>query len=234
MRFPNQNPIGHLINIGSDAEHQGLRIVGVVNSARLWKFDDPNPFAVYHALMQEPTYNQPKLLIRTVADPMTIAHPAEQTLDSLGYQYSLRTESIDKFTDNALTVQRMVAMLATGLSLLALLVAAVGLYGVMSYSVTRRTAEMGIRMALGAMPFDVLGIVLREVLLLVTIGTVIAIPIAFACKSLISGMLFGVAAGDPATILLSTCVLTAVAAIAGVIPARRVARTDPMVALRYE
>jgi len=232
--FPNQNPIGQVINIGADPEHQGMRIVGVVNSARLWKFDDPNPFGVYHAVMQEPAYNQPKLLIRTLADPMTIAHPAERMLESLGYQYSLRTESIDKFTDNALILQRMIAMLATGFSLLALLLAAVGLYGVMSYSVTRRTAEMGIRMALGAMPLDVLNIILREVFLLITIGIVVAIPIAFACQKVISGMLFGVAAGDPATIVFSTCILAAVAAIAGVIPARRAARTDPMVALRYE
>ncbi len=232
--FPNQDPIGQAINIGTDAEHQGLRIVGVVNSAKLWKFDDRNPFAVYHALMQEPTYNQVRLLIRTLPDPITIAHSAEQTLESLGHQFSLRTESIDKWTDDALTLQRMIAVLAAGFSLLALLLAAVGLYGVMSYAVTRRTAEMGVRMALGAMPSDVLSMILREVLLLITIGIVIAIPIAFACERVISGMLFGVSVGDPATIVISSCILTAVAAIAGLIPARRAARVDPMVALRYE
>jgi predicted permease len=232
--FPKENPIDRVINIGTEPEHQGLRIVGVVNSANLWKFDDQNPPAVYHALMQEPTYNQARLLIRTVRDPSTVAHSAEQTLESLGYQYSLRTESIAKWTEDALILQRMIALLASGFSLLALLLAAVGLYGVMSYAVTRRTAEMGIRMALGAMPSDVLSMILREVFLLVTVGIGVAIPIAFACGKLISGMLFGVSLEDPVTVLASGCILLVVAALAGFIPARRASRVDPMVALRYE
>jgi ABC-type antimicrobial peptide transport system permease subunit len=165
---------------------------------------------------------------------MTVAHSAEQTLESLGYQYSLRTESIDKWTDDALILQRTIALLASGFSLLALLLAAVGLYGVMSYAVTRRTAEMGVRMALGAMPSDVLSMILHEVLLLITVGIAIAIPIAFACGKLVSGMLYGVSLRDPATVLVSGCTLVAVAALAGFIPARRASRVDPMVALRYE
>lgn len=232
--FPKQNPIGQVINIGAEPQHQGLRIVGVVNSASLWKFDDRNPLAVYHALMQEPTYNQARLLIRTLRDPMTVAHSAEQTLASLGYQSSLRSESIEKWTDDVLTLQRMIALLASGFSLLALLLAAVGLYGVMSYAVTRRTAEMGVRMALGAMPSDVLSMVLREVLLLIIVGIGIAIPIAFASGKLISGMLFGVSPAVPATTLVSACILLAVATLAGFLPARRASRVDPMVALRYE
>jgi predicted permease len=232
--FPKQNPIGQVINIGTDPEHQGLRIIGVANSASLWKFDDRNTLAVYHTMMQEPTYNQVRLLIRTLRDPMTVAHSAEQTLESLGYQYSLRTESIDKWTDDALILQRTIALLASGFSLLALLLAAVGLYGVMSYAVTRRTAEMGVRMALGAMPSDVLSMILHEVLLLITVGIAIAIPIAFACGKLVSGMLYGVSLRDPATVLVSGCTLIAVAALAGFIPARRASSVDPMVALRYE
>jgi predicted permease len=232
--FPKQDPIGQIINIGADPEHQGLRIVGVVNSASLWKFDDREPPAAYHALMQEPTYNQPRLLIRTVRDPMSLARSAERRLESLGYQYSLRTESIDEWTDDALTLQRMIALLASGFSLLALLLAAVGLYGVMSYTVTRRTAEIGVRLALGAMRSDVLGMILREVLLLITVGIAGAIPIAFACGKLISGMLFGVSVIDPTTVLVSCSTLIAVAALASFIPARRASRVDPIIALRYE
>ena len=184
--------------------------------------------------MQEPSYNQARLLIRTVGDPMTVAHSAEQTLESLGYQYSLRSESIEKWTDDALILQRMVALLASGFSLLALLLAAVGLYGVMSYAVTRRTAEMGVRMALGAMPADVLSMILREVFVVVSAGIGVAIPIAFGCGKLISQMLFGVSLKDPAAVLASACILIAVAALAGFVPARRASRVDPMVALRYE
>ena len=232
--FPKQDPIGQIINIGAEPEHQGLKIVGVVNSASLWKFDDREPLAVYHALMQEPTYNQSRLLIRTVHDPMSLAHSAERRLESLGYQYSLRTESIEEWTDDALTLQRMIALLASGFSLLALLLAAVGLYGVLSYAVTRRTAEIGVRMAFSAMRSDVLGMILREVLLLITVGIAVAIPVAFACGKLISGMLFGVSVTDPATVLVSCSTLIVVAALASFIPARRASRVDPMVALRHE
>jgi ABC-type antimicrobial peptide transport system permease subunit len=165
---------------------------------------------------------------------MTVAHSAEQTLESLGYQYSLRTESIDRWTDDALILQRMIALLASGFSSLALLLAAVGLYGIMSYAVTRRTAEMGVRIASGAMPRDVLSMILREVLLLITVGIGIAIPVAFVCGKFISGMLFGVSLTDPTTVSVSLCTLIAVAALAGFVPARRASRVDAMVALRYE
>lgn len=165
---------------------------------------------------------------------MSLAHSAEQTVESLGYQYSLRTQSIDEWTDRALIPQRMIALLASGFSLLALLLAAIGLYGVMSYAVTRRTAEIGVRMALGAMRSDVLGMVLREVLAVITVGIAVAIPVAFACSKLISGMLFGVSVSDPATMFVSCFTLMGVAAFAGFIPAHRASRVDPMIALRHE
>jgi ABC-type lipoprotein release transport system permease subunit len=219
--------------VGSDPGHQGLRIIGVVNSASLWKFDSRKPLAIYYAAMQEPGYAS-RVIIRTLADPATLAHAAESTLQSLGHQYSLRTETFEQRAGETLVLQRMIAILASGFSLLALLLAAIGLYGVMSYSVTRRTAEIGIRMALGALRADVLRMILGEVLLLIAIGIAIAIPIAFACGKLISGMLFGVSVTDPATVIISSAILIAVAALAGFLPARRASRVDPMVALRYQ
>lgn len=128
----------------------------------------------------------------------------------------------------------MIALLASGFSLLALLLAAIGLYGVMSYAVTPRTAEIGVRMALGALRGNILRMILREVLLVVAIGIAVAIPIAFACGKFISGMLFGISAADPVTVVIASSILIAVAAIAGFLPARRASRIDPMVALRYE
>lgn len=128
----------------------------------------------------------------------------------------------------------MIVLLASGFSLLALLLAAIGLYGVMSYAVTRRTAEIGIRMAIGAVRGDILRMILREVLLLVAIGVAVAIPVSIACGKLISGMLFEVSATDPVVIAVASSILIAVAAIAGFLPARRAARVDPMTALRYE
>lgn len=232
--FPNQNPIGRIINAGTSARGKGLRVVGVVNSASLWKLNDHQPHAIYQPFLQAPLAILPSCILRTRIDPLGVIHSAERALESLGYQYSLRTETFQERADETLVLQRMIALLASGFSLLALLLAAIGLYGVMSYAVTRRTAEIGIRMALGAMRTDMLRMILGEVLLLVAIGIAVALPMAFACNKLISGMLFDVSATDPAVVLVSCAILAAVAAFAGYLPARRAAKVDPMTALRYE
>ena len=177
--FQNQNPIGRAIDVGSEPEHKGLTIVGVVNSASLWKFDSREPLAIYHALMQEPDYNQARVIIRTLPDPARIARLAERTIESLGHHYSLRTETLEQKTADALVLERMIAMLTSGFSVLALMLAAVGLYGIMSYAVTRRTAEIGVRMALGAVRTDVLRMILSEVVRVITIGVAVALPVVF-------------------------------------------------------
>lgn len=232
--FRNQNPIGRSINAGTEPQHQELKIIGVVNSASLWKFDSHKPLAVYYALMQEPRYNESRLLIRTLIDPVVLSRAAEHALESLGHHYSLRTETLEQRTADALVLQRMIAMLASGFSLLALLLAAVGLYGVMSYTVTRRAAEISVRMALGATRGNVLRMVLSEVLQVVAVGIAIALPTAFVSSKLIAGMLFGASATDPGTIVFSSSILLIVAAVAGYLPALRASGVDPMIALRCE
>ena len=225
--FGNQSPIGRIIDAGAEPEHMGLTVVGVVNSASLWKLDSREPPAVYHALMQEPRYNNSRVVMRTVNAP-------ERTLESLGYHYSLRTSTLEQRTADTLASERMIAVLASGFGALALVLAAVGLYGILSYAVTRRTPEIGIRMALGAKRVDVLRMILSEVLRIVAIGVAIAIPVVFACGKLVAGMLFGVSVMDPVAILIAASTLGAVAAIAGFVPARRASRVDPMVALRCD
>jgi len=116
----------------------------------------------------------------------------------------------------------------------ALLLAAIGLYGVLAYNVTQRTQEIGIRMALGAQPGDVLWLVLRETVVLLAAGIAVALPAAPAAGRLISSQLYAVSPSDPSTIVLATLVLCAVALAAGYLAARGAARVDPMVALRYE
>jgi predicted permease len=232
--FPNQNPIGRAIDYGVEAEGRGLKIVGVVNNARLWKPDSREPRAVYYAFLQEPRGNSPRAIIRARSDPLSIARAADRTIESLGHHYSLRTETLEHRADETLMPQRMIALLASGFSLLALVLAAIGLYGVISCAVTSRTAEIGVRMALGAMRGDVLRLVLAQVLRLIAMGIAIAIPAAFACTKLISGMLFGVSAADPFSIAIASSVLFVVALVAGFLPARRASLQDPMDALRYE
>jgi putative ABC transport system permease protein len=232
--FANQNPIGRIIDAGSEPEHKGLTILGVVNSASLWKFESREPLAVYFALMQESRYNQSSLVMRTISAPEATAHPAERTLESMGHQYSLRTSTLEKRTEDILASERMIALLASGFGALALVLAAVGLYGILSYAVTRRTPEIGVRMALGAKRPDVLRLIFSEVLRVVVIGIAVAIPVVFACGKLVAGMLFGVSVTDPVSFLAAASTLGAVAAIAGFVPARRASRVDPMVALRCD
>jgi len=130
--------------------------------------------------------------------------------------------------------ERIFAILSVFFGGLALLLAGIGLYGLMAYNVTRRTQEIGVRIALGAARREVLSMVLRETLGLTSIGIALGLVFALATSQLIANMLYGVPAQDPVTLVAVSVVLTAVAAVAGWIPARRAMLVDPMVALRYE
>jgi ABC-type antimicrobial peptide transport system permease subunit len=146
------------------------------------------------------------------------------------FDVKTQTEQIDE----TLIEERLFAKLTSFFGLLALGLACVGLYGTMSYAVARRSNEIGIRMALGAQGSRVLGMVLKESLLLVAIGIALGLPMAFALTRLVKSFLFGLTPTDPATLFCSTLVMAAVAAMAGYLPAHRAARVDPLVALRYE
>jgi ABC-type antimicrobial peptide transport system permease subunit len=141
---------------------------------------------------------------------------------------------MSELVDDSLQTDRFIEKLTTSFSLLALLLAAIGLYGLMAYSVVRRTRDIGIRLALGAEPRNVLWLVLRETLLLVVIGITIGVPLALGGTHLVRSMLFGLGFADPVAILFAATLLTIVAALAGFLPAWRASQVDPMVALRYE
>jgi len=136
--------------------------------------------------------------------------------------------------DATLVEERLIAVLSGFFGVLAVLLACLGLYGVMAYTAARRTSEIGIRMALGATRGGVLAMVLKESLLLVAIGITIGVPATLALTRLVSSLLFGIQASDPLTIAGGAVLMIAVAALAGFLPAQRAARVDPMIALRYE
>src|SRR5262245_1408874 len=155
-----------------------------------------------------------------------------QLLDPMLPVYNLRTLAQQK--DGTLYTERLAAALLTLFGLLALSLAAVGIYGVLSYAVTERTREMGIRLALGARPRDLLRLVVGQGLMLMLIGLVIGVGASFALTRLISKLLFGVSATDPLTFVMIPLLLTVVALLACWIPAWRATRVDPLAALRYE
>ena len=146
----------------------------------------------------------------------------------------LGLKTMDDLVDESLAQERFVAQVSSFFSLFGLLLASIGLYGIMSYEVTRRSREIGIRMALGAPSGRVLALVMKETMQLVATGVAVGLVSAVAAKSLISSFLFGLTPNDPVTITAAVLVLLVVAAAAGCLPARRAARVEPLVALRHE
>jgi predicted permease len=232
--FPSGGVLGQRIRVGMDREHQDIEIIGVVNSASLWVVRNREPLAVYTPLGQARHGHQPQMVIRAAVDPASLAASVRRTIEGMGHEYPLRIQTLRDREDLALMQERLIGALASFFSGFALLLACVGLYGLVSYSVKSRTGEMGIRMALGAKPASVLSMMIREVLTLVLAGILIGLPVAFAALRLVSKWLFGLSPADPLSMVAGASVLLAVALLAGYLPARRAARIAPMEALRHE
>jgi predicted permease len=232
--FKNENPIGRRFGWGRGA-HSDIQIVGVVRGAKYSKVDEQIPPEVYVAFAQDQSPSSLVVYARTTDNPRTVFAALRREvngIDSAVPIASLRT--MEDQIDEALSPQRAMASLSAFFGILATLLAAIGLYGVMAYTVSRRTREIGIRLALGAGRASLLKLVLAEVALLTLAGLVIAIPVALAVTRLLRSELYGIVPNDPLSIAAATVVLAAVALLAGYIPAARAARVDPLTALRYE
>ena len=235
--FPGQNPIGHRFSLSSryDAA-QSFEIVGLVKPAELTQPQSSLRAKAYMSYAQFPKGLDAMFYeVRAQGSPSSVISELRDLVRQVDPSLPLMNLKTQKQeTSDALLVQRLFAKLTTVFGLLALLVATIGLYGTMSYAVTRKTQEIGIRMALGAKPSDILGMSIRQGILLALIGVAIGVAVALGVTRLISSMIFGVTAYDPATFLVVGAVLLAVALLACYIPARRAMRIDPLVALRYE
>jgi ABC-type antimicrobial peptide transport system permease subunit len=173
--------------------------------------------------------------LRTSGDPQALIEPARKAVAAVNGNIPVpHVDTVENLVDNSLQEQFVVAKLSSAFGALALLLACIGLYGVMSYSVAGRTREIGIRMALGAKSNSVLWMVLREAMIMLAIGIAIGIPLSSAGTRALRSMLFGVGLFDPPSIGSSVLLLLAVGLIAAFLPARRATKVDPMVALRYE
>lgn len=233
--FPSGDAVGRRIRIGSDPKRQDVEVIGVVSNARIYDLRSPQLSAVYVDSLQEGQLaHWGNLLIRTRGDPTATVPEVRRLLDSLGHEYVLGTRTLKQADDQALLNERMTAALSEVFSALALLLAAVGLYGLMAFAVTRRSHEIGIRMALGAPRRGILWMLLGQTIRLVGIGIAIGVPCALAANRLVAHMLFGVSPDDPLTLVLVSLALLAAGAAAGYLPARRATAVDPMVALRCE
>jgi putative ABC transport system permease protein len=236
--FPDGEALGKSIRFGFLAEFQNIEIIGIAADARILSLRDAAPPIVYFSSEQgfQQWLNERGgvLFVRTNGAPQALAKTVSDEIESLGREYALETKTIQQTTSHILTEERVTALLSAFFAALALLLASIGLYGLMSHGVTRRTREIGIRVALGAQRENVLWIVLRETLALAVIGLAIGVPCALAACRLIASMLFGLTSSDIPTIVAVSILLLVVALFAGYLPARRASSIDPIDALRTE
>jgi predicted permease len=234
--FPGRNPLGLHLGFGSDpGTRMDMEIIGIVKDIKYTNLRDEVPEQAYVPYMGSHFLGSMTVYIRTAVDPNLLMPAVRQKVRELDPNlpiYGLRTTETQ--INNSLVTERMIASLSTVFGFLATMLAVIGLYGVMSYTVAQRTREIGIRMALGAEQGKVVWMVMREVLRLIGIGVVAGIPAALALTRVVESQLFGLTGHDPRTLGISTVALTVVACAAGYIPALRASRLDPMKALRYE
>jgi predicted permease len=234
--FPNTNPIGKHVRDTYSGNPTDLQVVGVVADAKYNSLREKEVARLY-APYFNPMWkeNEAVFEVRTFADPSMVSASIRQVVQSTNAAIPpIEMRTMAGLVDDSLQTDRFVKQLSEAFGILAMILAAIGLYGVMAYTVARRTREIGIRMALGAEPGRIRKQVLRETLTLVLIGIPIGVPIAVLVAYLVRSMLFGLAVADPVTLVIATLVLLTAAVLAGLLPARRASRVDPMVALRYE
>jgi predicted permease len=234
--FKDQNAIGRKVVFGDAQSNPWMEIVGIVRDGKHRSLRDTEiPRVIYLPLQQSNMAFGLNVLLRSGNDPQKLGSLIRQEVRQMDANlpvFGMRT--LDEQVNTALRAERMIALLSIAFGFLATLLACVGLYGVMTYTVTQRTREIGIRMALGANQASVLALVMREVALMAAIGIALAIPIGIALSRLVESQLFGVRPGDPATLLAAAAGIALLSALAGFAPARRATRIAPTTALRYE
>jgi putative ABC transport system permease protein len=238
--WPNSSPLGSHVTIvarvysGQNAgPSHALEIVGVAKDIRDYDLWRPEP-AIYVPFAQNPMASV-FMVVRTAVPPMSMVPAVRQALRSIDSEQPInRVQPMDEIVSETYGSIRFPMTLLWIFSALALILSAVGIFGVMSYTVTRRTREMAIRMALGASRQEVLRLVLAEGLTVTLLGVAVGLAAAFAFSHVIASYLYGISSNDPLTMAMSSLLLIAVALLASYIPAHRAAKVDPLAALRYE
>jgi len=232
--FGAEDPLGKRFGLDGPKNSGQFEIVGLAQDAKYFQMRGAMPPTVYLPYFQEPA-SDASFAVRTTGEPTAMIASIRQAVREIDGSLPISDfKTVRQQVESGWAQERLFATLSSFFGLLAVMLAAIGLYGVMAYSVARRRNEIGIRMALGAQRRDVIRLVLRESLLLVALGAGIGLATALATTRLISAQLFGLAPTDPLTITAATLLLLAVATLAGYLPARKAAQTDPMLALRDE
>ena len=232
--WPDQDPIGKHLHWGRDASGPGLQVVGVARDGKYVTLgEDPTPF--FYVPFLQRYESDATLHVRTAGDPRALVAAMREQIRAL--DASLPVYDVKTMTDHlglSLLPARLAGSVLGLFGVVALALAAVGIYGVMAYSVSQRTRELGVRLALGARPLDLLSMLLAQGLRLAAAGLAIGFPVALGLSRAASGLLYGISATDPATLVAIPALLGGVALLASYIPARAALGADPMAALRHE
>jgi predicted permease len=234
--FPDLNALGKHVTDEYPTTRETFEIIGVVADSKEHSPDEKK-YARFYSNISHPigTLREVTFLLSTSSEPNTVAFAARKLLQQFDRNLPiLSVRTVNQQIDRRLITERLIADLAAFFGALALLVAVIGLYGVMSYSMTRRTDEIGIRMALGASAWSVMRMVLSETLGMVLIGVATGLPCGLALAQIISSRLYGVSASDPVSIATAIFLVAASAVLAGYLPAHRASRIDPMLSLRHD
>jgi putative ABC transport system permease protein len=234
--WPKQDPLGKRIKFpGSEKNPQPWRtVVGVVGDVAQYGLDQKAPMQMYLPHTQFPTsFNS--IVVKTAAEPMALASAIRREILAVDKDQAVfNLTTLDELRGDSIKIRKFFMLLLLVFAALALMLAAVGIYGVMSYVASQRTHEIGIRMALGAQATDVLKLIIGNGMLLAVIGVALGLAAAFAVTRVMAGLLFGVTATDTMTFLTVSVGLILIALLACYLPARRATKVDPLVALRYE
>jgi predicted permease len=235
MFFPDSSPIGHHFCLGDDASHSGdIEIVGVAGNAKYDSLDESPEPAAYFPYAQRVQYFG-NFEVRYSGDAGQINSAVRRAIEDVNANIPINSiSSLTELVDESTANQRLIARLSAFFGLLAAFLVCIGIYGLLSYAVARRTSEIGVRMALGAKRSNVLWLILREILVLVAIGVAIGVPVALEGNRLVAKLLYGLSPADPASLLAAVAMLIGIALLAGYLPARRASLLEPTAALRCE
>jgi ABC-type antimicrobial peptide transport system permease subunit len=232
--FPAGDEIGQHIRIAGP-DRRDVEVIGVVADAPYVKLDDPTPLVVFRPIMQETARTQfPMAYVRAKGDLATVRDGYTRVIKSLGHRSLRAFITSSDWVDGALVQERFTAALATFAAALTVLLTCMGVYGLVAYSVTARKREIGVRVALGATRRSVVRMIVRDGLAIAVPGVLIGAPCAWAAARLVRAQLYGIAPGDPRTLLLGAAILLATVLAASLLPALRASRVAPVEALREE
>jgi putative ABC transport system permease protein len=241
--YQGENPFEKRLSVGRGALDPPRQIIGVVTDTKQYGLDSDAPATVFLPLPQVPdklmaiarTFVSAYITVRTTTAPLNLSSAVKQEINAIDPSLPLsQIRSMEEIVARSVAPQRFNMLLIGLFAGLGIVLAAIGIYGVMSYSVAQRTPEIGIRLALGAQQSDIIRMIVQQGLAMALIGVVIGLIAAFALTRLMANLLFGVSATDPLTFVVVALFLGGIALVACLIPARRATKVDPMIALRYE